>query len=718
MNMIFRRTQINTQCGAAVVALVVALALSVFTSARALAEVPAPAAGEAPAVLDEVTVTAQRRGAEALAKVPVSIEVLGGQSLDHGNLGSVTEAINQISGVTMLDQKQSGGAQISVRGVTAGGPLFYGSSTVGYYLDDVPFAFVKSAIAPDADAYDLQRVEVLRGPQGTLYGASALNGVIRVLTNDANLNSFDFKGRASTSNTEGGAENYRGDMAVNIPIVPGQLAARAVVDYNRMSGWLNNKFAADTNTAENANVRLKLNAQPTQDLNVKLSYWHSSSHYGAPSVSDDNGFNATTVPEPYNVKYDTVGLSASYVFPMFILTGATSYVDYAGKGNLDYAHLAPLYTALFTKTLAQELGLHSTLDGPWSWSTGAMYRHSQDQLVQTLGTLLPAPINWTDKSASAAVFGEVSRRLLDDRLELTGGVRVFHDEVTNQENVQGQGKPNVPLYHRDSTFNSTTPRLVATWFPANDLTVYASYSQGFRSGFAQNANVFVAAPGIPAVRPDKLSNYEVGAKGSLWEHVVYFDAAVYYMDWKDIQQTLLVQLPNNVQTSAVVNGKAASGVGFDYGLTVRPAAGLSIRGSVGWNDLSLDSDVLSGGVVLFHKGDRPNESARTTTSLSAQYEFGIGSTGYKAALSATGTYHTELASRTISAGHLVTASSDDIFDSQLELAVKSPEHWTTTLFASNVTNRFDITDTTPASATLATVRQRPRVVGLQFEYHY
>src|SRR6185437_14852108 len=443
-----------------------AVAVSVLTSVRAYAE--SPPATEAPAALEEVTVTAQRRGNEALSKVPVSVDVLGGQALDHANLQSVTEAVNQVSGVTMLDQKQSGGAQIAVRGVTAGGPLFYGSSTVGYYLDDVPFAFVKSAIAPDADAYDLQRVEVLRGPQGTLYGASALNGVVRILTNDANLNNFELKMRGSSSNTEGGSENYRGDMAVNIPIVPGSLAARAVVDYNRMSGWINNQFGTDTNTAEMANVRWKINAKPADNLRVKLSYWHSSSHYGAPPVADDRGFNNTSVDEPQNVKYDTVGLSLEYAFQSFILSSATSYIDYSGKGDLDYAHLAPLYTGLFNKTASEEIGLHSTLTGPWSWSAGAIYRHGQDQLVQTLGALLPAPINWTDRSASAAVFGEVTRRLLDDKVELSVGARSFHDAVTNQENVQGQGNPNIPLYHRDSTFNSTTPRVVATWYPTND----------------------------------------------------------------------------------------------------------------------------------------------------------------------------------------------------------------------------------------------------------
>ena len=88
------------------------------------------------------------------------------------------------------------------------------------------------------------------------------------------------------------------------------------------------------------------------------------------------------------------------------------------------------------------------------------------------------------------------------------------------------------------------------------------------------------------------------------------------------------------------------------------------------------------------------------------------------ALSGTATYRTKLASRTIAAGAVAIARSDDIFDSQLEMSLRSPEHWTTTLFASNLSNRFDITDNTPASATLATVRQRPRTVGLQFEYNY
>ena len=105
------------------------------------------------------------------------------------------------------------------------------AALVGYYLDSVPFSLVKSAIAPDFDAYDLQRVEVLRGPQGTLYGANSENGLVRVLTNDADLNNYEFKARSSVSSTDGGGGNYRGDMAVNVPLVDGKLAARLVLGY-------------------------------------------------------------------------------------------------------------------------------------------------------------------------------------------------------------------------------------------------------------------------------------------------------------------------------------------------------------------------------------------------------------------------------------------------------------------------------------------------------
>src|SRR5690606_35578095 len=107
------------------------------------------------------------------------------------------EALGTVHGVATTELYIGGGTNIAIRGGGVSVPLFTGGSAVSYYLDEVPFGLVKSAIGPDANVYDLERVEVLRGPQGTLYGVRALNGVVRVLTSDPYLGSFDAKGRAS-----------------------------------------------------------------------------------------------------------------------------------------------------------------------------------------------------------------------------------------------------------------------------------------------------------------------------------------------------------------------------------------------------------------------------------------------------------------------------------------------------------------------------------------
>src|ERR1700761_9461461 len=263
--------------------------------ALTLAATGADAAAEAPAI-DEIVVTAQKRE-QRIQDVPISLSVMGGADLDKSSVQSVSDALSMVPGVAVNVTGQGGETKLTIRGVTASGALFAGSSPIGYYLDSVPFGLVRSAVEPDANSFDLNRIEVLRGPQGTLYGASALNGVVRVITNDADVNEFDFKARAGASTTESGGGNYRGDMAVNLPIIDGKLAARLVVGEEHDSGWIDAPVGNNTNDGDLKNIRLKVTAVPTDDLTIKFGALHQEANYGAPPEGE-NDYSATTKNQP------------------------------------------------------------------------------------------------------------------------------------------------------------------------------------------------------------------------------------------------------------------------------------------------------------------------------------------------------------------------------------------------------------------------------------
>lgn len=671
-------------------------------------------------VTEQVIVTAQKRS-ERVQDVPISIAVLGGDALDRSPSSGVTEALNRVPGVATTVNLQGAGTQVAVRGVTAGGALFNGASPIAYYLDSVPFGLVKTAIAPDASPYDLERVEVLRGPQGTLYGASAQNGVVRVLTNDADLSAFELKGRVAGSGTANdGAGNYRGDLAVNVPIVDGRLAGRAVVGYENWSGWINSPARDGVNDAQLRNFRLKLNGLVTDNLSIGLSAWLARNDFGAPSTSDDEGRITSVSDQSISTDYDAYGLRINYELPSFSVLSQTSYLDFSNRGavGLEVLGLPPLFTGLDARVFAQELLLNSEPSSTWRWSAGVFYRDANDRLRQNnLGG--GAPFDYANASRSHAVFGEVGRRFLDGRLEWTLGARYFHDDVLVKENIS-QGAEGEPPLRTTNSFHANTPRAVLTWYPVSDVTVYASYSQGFRSGFPQDPGVARTYPTFPALKPDKLHNYEIGSKATLLGGRLSFDTALYYLDWRKVQQTLTVPF-NGTDVTALVNGKSASGIGVDFAMTVRPLRDfsrleLSLNG--GWNDLSMDSVVISQGAVLFNEGDRLNLSPEYTIGGSADYTFAIGSAGYSGRLSMAANYTARQDQRTIAGGNLLIARGEPIFLSRASFAISAPTRWTATVFGENLNNEQDAVIRDPSGIPDWTARPRPRTVGVQVEYRF
>ena len=235
---------------------------------------------------------------------------------------------------------------------------------------------------------------------------------------------------------------------------------------------------------------------------------------------------------------------------------------------------------------------------------------------------------YTDVSKSYAAFGELTRLLLDGRLEVTAGFRHFHDDISQTEEIGGSGSPVIPpgtpVSAAASLAEANTPRGVVTWHVSDRIMTYASDSQGFRSGFPQDA----AVPDFPPARPDRLTNYEIGSKGTLFDGRVAYDASVYYMDWKDIHRNILFSQVENIgYVQAVVNGAGASGIRTDLAVSYRVTDDFILKGAISWNDLEMDGPGSSNGGVLFQKGDRPIASPETTGYLSADYHFPIGSQG-------------------------------------------------------------------------------------------
>lgn len=671
--------------------------------------------------LEEIIVTAQKRQ-ERLQDVPISITALSGADLDRSTVEGVTAALRRVPGIA-ANIPRNGGTQLTVRGVSANQMFASGSTAIAYYLDSIPFGLVRAAIVPDASAYDLERVEALRGPQGTLYGASALNGVVRVLTKDANPDAFEFKARTSVSATDDGDESYRGDFAVNVPIIDDKLAARAVIGYQDVGGWADRPNKENANDGEIGSARLKINAQPTEQLSIGLLAWLYRYDFNGLPTSDDDDRQAALVDEPVKNEFDAYSLKVGYDVGSVSVTSMTSYLDYLNFSTLDLIVInVPLRfdTDVTSQIFSEELILSSTGEGPWRWSAGGIYREGEDRRATTqhpYGVYTLAPFfDQSDKSTSFAVFGELTRTLFDHRLELTAGLRYFEDKVKSWENYNPQG---LPLIRTEEKFDAVTPRAVVTWHVNDALTMYASYAEGFRSGFDQSAAVKRSNPQFPPMDADTLTNYEMGAKGNLAAGRFNYEVAVYFIDWADVQQTLsVVAPPNPVPITANVNGESASGLGVDLGFVAR-FGGLSVGINGSWNDLTRDEDVIAAGVLLFDKGSRLNSSPEYTAGAFADYTFPLGRTGFDASFSTSANYISETPSspRLVQGRRVDGFPSDPLLTLDASISIAAREHWVATAFGDNLTNERG-TQLYDAGAPTWSMRLRPRTIGLQLEYRF
>lgn len=645
----------SSQVGGGLIAAIALASPSAAQEAGKTSDTP-PAASMS---LEEVVVTAQKRS-ERLQDVPVPVTAIGAESLAERNQLRLQDYFASVPGLN-VNSAGNGQTSLSIRGVSTGGLT---NATVGITVDDVPYGSssilgYSAVLVPDIDPADLARVEILRGPQGTLYGASSIGGLVKYVTADPSVGGFRGRVQADLTNVGDGGTGYGVRGLVNVPL--SDTAAVRLSGYRRRdAGFVDDPTLgrSDVNTVDVTGGRVSALWQPSDSFSLKLSALLQNTDGDGSSQVDVNSLGQPTLGElvhsrtrgtdTYELRARIYSATAAAKLGALDLTSVSSYGKTRYFSPLDFS--ASSYGRVFapalfnvngasvvnqfeTEKYTQELRLGSPAGEKIEWLLGAFYTHEKTPAVQSInaidpatgavaGLLLASPFPTTYQEYAA--FANLTVHFTD-RFDVQLGarqaeIRQKYSEIDSGPVLELFGIPggelvNDPLKTSDRAFTYlVTPRLKVS----PDLMVYARIASGYRPGGPN--------PGVPALlpvasyEPDKTTNYELGMKSALLDHRLSLEASVYYIDWKDIQ----IQLTDSTTGFTYFRnaGKARS-QGLELSLEARPATGLTVALAASVNDSKLLDDLPSGGAVA-SSGDRLPGSSRFTGSLSIDQEFPLG----------------------------------------------------------------------------------------------
>ena len=587
--------------------------------------------------LEEIVVTAQRRE-QNISDVSQAVQALSGDDLDELNITNFEEMITLIPGAIQNSTISHGSNVYSIRGVAASETD--GDATVGYYLDNFAFSIPGRPYAPVTDLYDTERVEVLRGPSGTLYGLGSLGGTIKVITKDPVIGEFEGSFKATVSEIDDGDSSYTGDIMINAPISD-NAAIRAVLSIKDIGGWAEiiPSDQTDGNPYEALTGRLKLLVEPNEKTSVKFTYWRQD--------SEQEYANRLTYPSPPAIDnvfgetfsdYTIYILDVAYDLGFAMLESTTGYMENTvisnnggfipGIGN--FSSLWPLESENFN----EDIRLTSKSEGAWSWIIGAFYQDGetfggQDVLLPDFGF---NSINASNllSSESWAIYGEASRTSEDEKWVLTIGGRYYEEKRGFNENSSVElltpltGAPDPIVTNTvgtDSATNDTfNPRLNIAYYPSEDSMLYFEAAKGFRSGSITSTAIMTASNATlggtnydNASEPDTLWNYTIGGKWNLGS--VSIDLAAFFYDWGDAQVEISPALQTIVIPVADIEGR-----GID--LTIAwdtPIDGLSLYFSGNTNEVELDNvdEAIVTKLPFMGDGSQLPGTAKSTYSIRA-----------------------------------------------------------------------------------------------------
>ncbi|TAN05094.1 MAG: TonB-dependent receptor [Rhodanobacteraceae bacterium] len=620
----------------------------------------APAGGrsagqQTPTTLQTIVVTATHR-VESIQHVAGGVTALGGTFLDQIHANSFEQFAPFVPGLS-YDSLGPTSDIIAIRGVTTGGTQL--SSGIGMYLDQVPIGagtpFGVGFQTTPINTFDLDRVEVLKGPQGTLYGANTLGGAIKYVPVLPDLANFGFLASTTLSGTEHAGTNYGEDVLLNTPLSPGKVALRVDGVQQYDSGFGNNTLLGIDNqgSAHTTMGRAQLLAQINPDLSIDIMAFSQKIHASGLNVDFRNIQDSQPVEGTYDQEFalhqptsSSLRMFSGIVNWKMPWATFTSISAYQNNNGTSFTDLSDIYNPVFglfgfppsvygflvdttTKKTTQEFRLESPKDQRFEWLAGAYFDHETTHELVNLQNA---------KDTSGALFGfspffgalpSMYREYsvyadgtyhFTDRFDVTIGARYSRNSQHYQQFANGwlvvPVAPGLTTHEDAASKQSVTTFLFnPRYFITRDFMVYAKAASGYRPGGPNF--VLQLGKGAPTFQPDKLWNYEVGEKSTLLGGRATLNADVYDIAWSRIQLTV-----NNGGVNQIENGGSARIKGAEISAAFKATQHLTFTASGAWTDAKLTSAVPALG--LSRPGARLPFSARLNVALGANYGFNVG----------------------------------------------------------------------------------------------
>jgi iron complex outermembrane receptor protein len=746
------------------------IAAGTFFTSGALAQQAAPTSGDQ---IEQVVVTAQHR-AENQQNVPIAVSVISPQMLQNVGARSLQDLSATVPGFVTTQSAGYGAAPLTIRGVGGanGGGNFFADEPVATYIDGV---YIGRLSVATSDLVDIDSIQVLRGPQGTLYGRNATAGAVLITTKRP---TDDFEGHVEAGVDSLGG--YRGEVAFSGPLAGEQLLGRVAAAYTDYGGWGKNVINGDTvNNGRDITARGSLRYQPTESLTVDLIGEHFNQHFdpglfriaqvtGGPADSpyvrrpdfehalNDSLYAADT--QVYNhITTDSVTLDAAWRPEAVNVDFISSYRTFNVNGQADSDNTAPAnrVAPLTSYNSAQLRNWQDTQElrvsspdgqGRLSWTTGLFYMHEDNRvdpfLISTssayfgLGT--KALFNAYQRLDAYAAFADAS-------YELAQGLTLHLGERYSYENknfdvsqlvttLKGGFSPAVghavpagfkvaapPQYVSQADFSHFTGRAVLDYKITSDVMTYASFSQGFKSG---GFNAFGLTP---AFKPETLDAYELGLKSDWFDRMLQVNLDGFHYNYQNLQ--VRQGVPTGGVSIANVAGARVQGVELET--LAAPADGLTF----GFNATYLDAEFTKGSLqrvpltATFKFGaNLPLQTvniAGNALSRAPKWQLG-GTAGYETPISdalkigfgGDIRYQTnEFFSETQQTVNTFESGAWTEVDVHASLG-KIDGAWNVTLYGNNIFNNRHLTQVTPLSSFPYGTINNPATAGIRVDTNF